>query len=119
LKFLIDAQLPKSLALLIEQRGHITKHTLDLPESNATTDQQLIDLSVAEKWIIITKDSDFLRSYLIRGKPEKLIMVRTGNISNNQLLLLFESHLRTITTMLERSNLIEINSNEIAEHGGE
>jgi len=107
------------LALLIEQRGYATIHTLDLPDANATTDQSLIDLSVSEKWIIITKDSDFLRSYLIRGKPEKLIMVRTGNVSNKQLLLLFDSHLSTITTMLERSNLIEISSNEIAEHGGE
>jgi predicted nuclease of predicted toxin-antitoxin system len=38
MKFLVDAQLPRRLAALLQQAGHDTIHTLDLPLGNRTTD---------------------------------------------------------------------------------
>jgi predicted nuclease of predicted toxin-antitoxin system len=117
LKFLVDAQLPKSLSELLKQRGYDSIHTLDLPNSNATTDRQIIELSTLEQRIVITKDSDFLESYLISGKPTKLVLVRTGNVSNKILLQLFDKNFHIITAMLQKSNLIELSATEITEHG--
>ena len=53
-------------------------HTLELPEGNRTTDQALIKLSLADHAILITKDSDFVQSFLLKREPWKLLLVSTG-----------------------------------------
>ena len=68
------------------------------------------------KKIVVTKDNDFLESFLLNSQPEKLIVVRTGNIPNPILLKIFDNNLELIKSMISRSNLIEITRNEIAEH---
>ena len=68
------------------------------------------------KFAVITKDNDFLESFLLTSKPDKLIVVRTGNIPNPILLKIFDSNLELIKLMISRSNLIEISRTEIAEH---
>jgi predicted nuclease of predicted toxin-antitoxin system len=65
---------------------------------------------------VITKDNDFLESYLIKAEPKKLLLVRTGNIQNKVLLSLIDSNLTLIVEMLTRSNLVELTSNLTIEH---
>ncbi|MFL5804034.1 MAG: DUF5615 family PIN-like protein, partial [Roseiflexaceae bacterium] len=38
--FLIDAHLPRRLARILQQYGHDTYHTLDLPHQNRTDDDE-------------------------------------------------------------------------------
>ena len=116
MKFIVDAQLPKSLSNLLKYRGFDSIHTLDLPNKNSTSDKEITEIAINEKRIVITKDSDFLESFLLNSKPEKLIVVRTGNIPNPILLKIFDNNLELIKSMISRSNLIEITRNEIAEH---
>jgi predicted nuclease of predicted toxin-antitoxin system len=116
-KFLVDAQLPKSLSDLLKQRGHDSVHTLELPNQNKTSDKTIIELSIDQERIVITKDNDFLESFLLNSEPRKLIIVRTGNIPNKVLLQLFDDNLQFMELLLSRSNLIEITQSEIAEHG--
>jgi predicted nuclease of predicted toxin-antitoxin system len=33
----------------------------------------------------VTKDADFVDSHLLRGRPAKLLLISTGNISNRDL----------------------------------
>ena len=40
--FLIDAQLPRQLARLLQQYGHQAYHTLDLPRQNRTDDDEIM-----------------------------------------------------------------------------
>jgi predicted nuclease of predicted toxin-antitoxin system len=115
-KFLVDAQLPLALSLLIQSKGYDSIHTLDLPNRNLTTDKEILQIAQLQKRIVITKDSDFLDSFLLTGKPEKLIIVRTGNITNSSLLQLFSVQFDLIFEMLSRSSLIEITRSDIAEH---
>jgi predicted nuclease of predicted toxin-antitoxin system len=82
MRFLIDAQLPRRLAAQLRQAGFEVTHTLDLPEGNRTTDQALTNLSLAEQAVLVTKDSDFVESFLLKGEPWKLLLVSTGNIRN-------------------------------------
>lgn len=117
MKFLVDAQLPKSLSDLLKQRGHDSVHTLELPNQNKTSDKTIIKLSIDQERIVITKDNDFLESFLLNSEPRKLIIVRTGNIPNKVLLQLFDDNLQFMELLLSRSNLIEITQTEIAEHG--
>lgn len=90
MKFLVDAQLPRRLSIQLKQAGLEATHTLDLPDGNRTTDQSLNTLSITEKAILVTKDSDFVQSFLLRREPWKLLLISTGNIGNDELMRLFE-----------------------------
>ena len=116
MKFLIDAQLPKSLSDFLNSKGFDSIHTLDLPNKNKTKDKQIAQIATEENRIVISKDNDFLESYLVKSEPNKLIIVRTGNIPNNHLIQIFNKNLDLIIDMISRSNLIEINKTDIAEH---
>lgn len=116
MKFLVNAQLPKSLSLLLLEKGYDSIHTLDLPNQSKTNDKSIIAFTELQNRTVVTKDNDFLDSFLIKSQPRKLIMARTGNISNSQRLSLFEGNLNSLLEMLKRSNLIQIGLSEITEH---
>jgi predicted nuclease of predicted toxin-antitoxin system len=60
MKFLVDAQLPRSLASWLSSMGHDASHTLDLPLQNKTSDQQIVEIAEREGRVVITKDHDFV-----------------------------------------------------------
>jgi predicted nuclease of predicted toxin-antitoxin system len=115
MKFLVDAQLPKSLSDFLIVKGFDSIHTIDLVKKNRTSDASIIRIVTDESRIVVTKDVDFLNSHLIKRLPEKLIMVKTGNISNKQLIEIFDKNLDLIIRMIKHSNLVEVNQNFIAE----
>ena len=43
--FLIDAQLPRRLARVLQQYGHQAYHTLDLPQQNRTDDDEIMQFA--------------------------------------------------------------------------
>ncbi len=49
MKFLVDAQLPRRLALWLQQRGQDAVHTLDLAQQNRTPDASLLTLANTEQ----------------------------------------------------------------------
>lgn len=108
MKFIVDAHLPPSLCKVLAQYGHEAIHTLELPSKNATKDSVLNQLSVNEERIIISKDSDFFYSHLVLGRPWKLVVVRTGNISTRDLCSLFERHVSELENALTQYSLVEI-----------
>jgi predicted nuclease of predicted toxin-antitoxin system len=85
MRFLVDAQLPRRAAAWLINAGCDAVHTLDLPDGNRTTDQQVIDLADRDGRAVVTKDADFVDSHLLRSRPEKLLLISTGNISNRGL----------------------------------
>ena len=80
MKFIVDAQPPQWLAAFLNQKGFDAIHTFDLPTKNKTSDFQIAQLAIAENRIVVTKDVDFLDSFLIKGEPTKPIMVKTANL---------------------------------------
>jgi predicted nuclease of predicted toxin-antitoxin system len=110
-KFLVDAQLPRRLARFMQAKDLDVVHTLDLPEANKTKDGMINKVSLEEKRIVITKDEDFVQSFTLQKKPYKLLLVTTGNISNRDLLTLFDSRLAKIVELFEEYNFIEITRN--------
>ena len=63
MKFLMDAQLPRRLAVRLNEAGYDALHTLDLPDGNRTTDAQILQFAASEQRIIVTKDADFVQSF--------------------------------------------------------
>ncbi|MEN9303208.1 MAG: hypothetical protein RL264_1637 [Bacteroidota bacterium] len=74
MKFIVDAQLPIALSYLLKHRGYDAKHTMELPDSNASSDELITSIAIQEDRVVITKDSDFLESYLINSQPKKIII---------------------------------------------
>lgn len=116
MKFLVDAQLPKFLSDFLNNKSYDSVHTFDLPDKNESNDIHLIKTSVKQKRIIITKDNDFLESYIVNSLPPKLIIVKTGNIRNKELFNIFEKNIQTIIDLISKNNLLEISKTEIIEH---
>jgi predicted nuclease of predicted toxin-antitoxin system len=108
MKFVVDAHLPPSLCAVLARHGHDANHTLDLPAKNATKDTILNQISVEEQRVVISKDSDFFYSHLVLGRPWKLVLVKTGNMSTEDICSLFERHLSEIEAALERYSMVEI-----------
>jgi predicted nuclease of predicted toxin-antitoxin system len=108
MKFLVDAHLPPRLCALLTQHGHDAVHTLDLPAQNTTKDRGINQISLADQRVVISNDTDFSYSHLLPGRPWKLLLVRTGNISMRDLCALFERNLAAIETALQSHTLVEI-----------
>jgi len=100
MKYLIDAQLPRRLAHYLRGRGHDVVHTRDLPQGNRTRDSTINSVSLHEQRIVVTKDTDFVTSFVLHGRPHKLLLVSTGNIGNDELVDLFTKHIEMIETAL-------------------
>jgi predicted nuclease of predicted toxin-antitoxin system len=48
MKFLVDAQLPRSLAVHLAALGHDAAHVKDLPAGSLTTDSEITSIADAE-----------------------------------------------------------------------
>jgi predicted nuclease of predicted toxin-antitoxin system len=83
-------------------------HTLDLPESNATKDRVINQLSISDQRVVVSKDMDFFYSHMASGRPWKLLLVKTGNIATGDLCELFTRNMRAIESALENYTLIEL-----------
>ncbi|WP_289665394.1 DUF5615 family PIN-like protein [Flavobacterium panacagri] len=106
-------QLPYGLKLFLKDNGFDAIHTDDMPNMERTSDTEIINISELEDKIIITKDKDFLDSYLIFNKPKKLVLITSGNIKNKDFFSLFKNNFKTIIELLSKHSLIELSNSEI------
>jgi len=113
MKFLVDAHLPPGLCGLLEAAGHDALHTRGLPSKNQTADGVINDLSVKDQRVVVSKDTDFYYSHLLRRQPWKLLLVRTGNMSTRDLKRLFQAHLPAIVQALEANSLVELHRHSV------
>jgi predicted nuclease of predicted toxin-antitoxin system len=88
MKFSIDAHLPPSLITYFE--GHDIIHTSFLEDGNFTSDRTINNLSISEKRILITKDTDFYYSFTTKREPYKLVLVKLGNMRLKEIKGYFE-----------------------------
>lgn len=116
MRFLVDAQLPRRLARWLSTQGHDAIHTNDLSEGNQTGDATINELSVHEKRVVVTKDEDFVDTFLLRHQPYKLLLVATGNISNKELERLFRDNLERMVQALETYDFIELDRTTLICH---
>lgn len=116
MNFLIDANLPRHLVDIFRKRGHHAIHTLDLPKGNATDDLAVLQYSNEQNCVIATKDSDFTTSFWVKNRPEKLLLISTGNISNKELETLLIANFEQIITDLSKNRFVELNRNHVIVH---
>ena len=92
----------------LNEKGYDCIHTLDLPKKNATPDEEINTLSLKEKRIVISKDSDFYNRYLTKVEPYKLLQISTGNIKTKDLISLFDKNIDRIMEEISCNFVVEI-----------
>ncbi len=108
MRFLVDAQLPRRFSTWLRSAGHDAIHASSLPAGNATRDADLALAGDAENRIVVTKDSDFVVSHLLRGTPIRLLLISTGNIGNRELEGLLRLSLASLAEAFESHRFIEL-----------
>jgi predicted nuclease of predicted toxin-antitoxin system len=116
MKFLIDAPLPRRLAIQLSKAGFDVVHTFDLPLGNRTQDPEINKRSIAEERVVVTKDSDFVDTIILNQQPWKLLLVSTGNIRNSELEHLFSINLERMVKGFETFDFIEVNRSTVIFH---
>ena len=96
-------RLPVRLAKFLQANGYDTLHTRDLPQQNATSDSVINNISIEQEQVVITKDADFVDSFLTIQKPSKLLLVSTGNIRNSELEEILKNNLSTLVNLLQNN----------------
>jgi len=116
MNFLVDANLPRRLVRIFEERGHNAVHTLDLPDGNATSDAALLVYSDENNCVVMTKDSDFSTAFWLRGRPYKLLLISTGNIRNVELETLLVANFQPLIAVLTENRFVELTREHIIVH---
>ncbi len=116
MKFLIDAQLPYRLKLWLIENDSDAIHTNDLPERNLAGDLTIADAADKENRTVISKDSDFLKLRILQGRPQKLLMITTGNIVNKELFVLFELNFAIVMKLFNSYDVVEMNNRFVVGH---
>lgn len=93
MKVLCDVHISYKLVRFLKEKGIEAVHVNELPDKWYTKDSFISDYADNEGFVVITKDIDFKNSHFIQNKPLRLIRIALGNISNKDLLHIFEQYL--------------------------
>lgn len=116
-RVLCDVHIALKVVRFFQKKNIEAIHVNELPDSFYTSDKDICKFSDQNDYVVVTKDSDFLDSYLVRQTPMKLIKVNLGNISTPELIAIFEQHCDFFTTYFEKgSGCIEVSKNSIFVH---
>lgn len=116
MRFIVDAQLPRHIAVWLREAGHDSIHTLDLPLGNRTSDASILALSRSEGRVVVTKDADFVSAFVLNGEPERLLLVSTGNITNAELQRILVPNLAVITAAFDQAGFVELSRAGVIVH---
>ena len=105
MRFLVDNQLPVTLARHLRKNGHDCEHVLDVGLANAL-DIDICRYAEREDRVIISKDEDFLYLASRPGAATKFLWVRLGNCRTPALLSAFERLWPMIESALKAGNRI-------------
>lgn len=83
---------------------------------NRTPDVEIVRAADRDARVVVTKDRDFLDSHVLLARPHSLLLVSTGNISNDELIGLFVANLDRVVAACEASGLVELSRVAIVVH---
>ena len=65
---------------------------------HASGDEDVWDHAIQQQFVIISKDSDFRQRSFLFGSPPKVVWIRRGNCTTNEIEALIRSHYEDLLT---------------------
>lgn len=90
----LSPNLPRSLAVLFPGSAHVRECGL-----LGQTDEDVWEYARANGFIIVSKDSDFQQRSLLCGPPPKIVWLRIGNCTREQLIQVLTMHEQDIRAL--------------------
>jgi predicted nuclease of predicted toxin-antitoxin system len=103
-KLLFDHNLSPALANHLQDLYPNSEHVYQLNLAQVP-DTEVWEYAQREKFLIVTKDSDFSDLSLLRGFPPKIIWIRRGNCKTSDIEAILRNH---------HSDIEALNNNETA-----
>ena len=100
MRVLCDVHIPYRLVAFLRQRDVDATHVNKILDKWYTTDAAITDYVEETDSILISKDGDFRDSHFLTGKPARLVRITLGNLSNDDLIELFDQCWKTLQTEL-------------------
>ena len=105
MRFLVDNQLPPSLARWLRDRGHDAEHVFE-SGLHLLDDRALWALAVDDARIIVSKDEDFLYLSSQPHDSGRFLWVRLGNCRNDELLAAFSASFDAIVAAFDSGQTV-------------
>lgn len=83
MKLLLDANISRRLTVKLKLHFEVCIHVDNIGISVPAKDIEIWNCALNNNFIIVTNDNDFLNLAEVKGFPPKVILLRTGNQSNN------------------------------------
>lgn len=111
MRFLCDVHISLRISKRIEELGFVSQHVNHILDRWHTRDNLIAEFADTNDLILITKDQDFRNSFLVSGKPKKLIKVNLGNVSNADLTAIIEENIEKLKNINDENTkfMVEIN----------
>jgi predicted nuclease of predicted toxin-antitoxin system len=104
MKLLFDHNLSPRLVDIFADIYPNSQHIFVLGLEQAD-DRRVWEYAQQTGFIVVTRDADFNELSVLRGFPPKVIWIRRGNCSTNQIEEILRSHLEDIQTFEKNPNL--------------
>lgn len=105
MRFLVDNQLPPSLARWLRDRGYEAEHVFERG-LHLLDDRALWALALADARIVVSKDEDFLYLSSQPNDAGRFLWVRLGNCRNDALLAAFSASFDTIAAAFDSGQTV-------------
>ena len=114
MKFIIDENLSPDLAEMFRMAGLNAYHVNEMKASQKQRiiDDQLRRLAIQKGYVIVTKDDDFVKSYVSRKVPDKIVFIYGMN-KKESLLSRMKEVIPTLKDLLTDHDFIEIGETEV------
>ncbi|MGD1900692.1 MAG: DUF5615 family PIN-like protein [Geitlerinemataceae cyanobacterium] len=96
----LSPRLVRRLADLFPGSTHVYKVGLDSAE-----DLEVWDYARRNHLMVVTKDSDYNELLTLRGSPPKVVWIRRGNCSTNDIETILRVHAADIQTLTDNPDL--------------
>ncbi|HTD39275.1 MAG TPA: DUF5615 family PIN-like protein [Mucilaginibacter sp.] len=115
MNFLVDVHLPINLSKFLNKQSDCTStHVNQILQKWHTSDAEICKYADDNSMIVVTKDSDFKNTHFVNKTPQKVIRIALGNISNIELIELFDKYLPFILPLSSKDKFyVEVSKEQI------
>jgi predicted nuclease of predicted toxin-antitoxin system len=115
MKILCDVHISNKFVAFLNEKGIEAIHINNILDKWYSKDSDICRFADINGFTVCSKDSDFKNSFFLQNTPRRLIRITNGNISNTELITIFEKNLNLIIKYSKKDSFyIEIGKSNIS-----